>query len=280
MVVTANNLIANVESAIATGHEVSGDVLENLSNLADLLSSTGSAIGASVAGHIGDLLNSINNGGSKKAIADRGLFDGVQSYINSLVNSANDLIATVENAVATGHQVSLSVLATLRQLAKLLANTGSAIGASVAEHINTLLANINNGQSRKLSLSEAIQTIQQQVTVLLVQAHALAQELISSIDLPTMIQNAINACLPQNVAQMVIAHMQLNNKGLGEWFGQVGQAAQAFAQEVAQIAGAIVAAGTHAFAGVQQAASVALNQFQAALEAEYNTFVAAISGKN
>jgi hypothetical protein len=177
-------------------------------------------------------------------------------------------IQHAQAAIVQGQQISAAVTAELQQAAQELQAIGGQAAEQLQAVIQNLLAGIHGATGNKAlglgSLVDAVQNavtaVQAQVQSAYDQAVAIAQQLVSQIDLPSLAIQAIQQVLPQNLANLVIAQLGLNNKGIigdlfGNLWGQITDVAGQVASQIAQVVSQVTSIGQSAFAEVQAQAS-------------------------
>jgi F0F1-type ATP synthase membrane subunit b/b' len=192
-----------------------------------------------------------------KAIA----LPGIQQILDSIQAQVNSLIQQAQAAIQHGQAISQA----LYQQLQAAAQAAAAIGGQAAEQIQSVIQSLLDGvtsilpagnKNNKLSLGEIISSVQSAAQ----QATELAYQLISQIDLSSLMTQAINQVLPQNVANLVNALLGLNNKGIigdlfGNLWGQITDVAGQVASQIAAVVSQVTSIGQSAFAEVQAQAS-------------------------
>jgi hypothetical protein len=182
----------------------------------------------------------------------------VQQILDHIQASLNGLVQQAQNVIHQGQQISAALQQQLVQAAQAL----QTVGGQAAQSVQTVLQNLLNGVQGAFggkawfSFSGLISAAQNAVQ----QAYELAQQLIAQIDLSSLAVQAINAVLPQNIAQLVVAQLGLTERGLwGDLFGNLwGQITETGNQALAAVTAVIqqiTQVGQSAFAEVQAQAS-------------------------
>jgi len=210
--------------------------------------------------------------GSNK-VALPGVQEAFAAIVAGMENAITAIVSQAQELMQAGQAVSGQLITHLQTMIQnLQAFAGPAVSGfvqSIQQFIDSVVGTI--GGNKKISFSQAVAIIQEKIR----QAIALAQQLISQIDLPTLLHDAIVQVLPPNVAQMVIAqmNMMMNNKGfwdsIGNFFGgifgnvwdQLTTVAGDFAAQVAAIGNAVLDAGASAFGSLQSQGELFLNDF-------------------
>jgi len=202
-----------------------------------------------------------------KALANPAVSAAIDGIIAAIQNTVNTLLQNAQEALAHGQTISQALQEHLLNAVAQLQTIGGAAATQLQQVIQAFLAGIGAVGGNKASLADAIAFAQNAFQ----QAVALAQQLINQIDINTLLPQAINAVLPPNIAHLVIAHLGLNNKGLGDLFGtlfgnlweQITGAAGNLAQQIAQAAQLVASLGAGAFSAVQAQASQFLSSVAA-----------------
>jgi gas vesicle protein len=182
----------------------------------------------------------------------------VQQIVQHVQNSLQQLMQQAQQLVAQGQVLSQQFVQQLQATAAVLQNIAGQAGQQAQQAIQQLLANVaaivqgNKGFNLQQVVAHVQATIQEAITA--------AQALVEQIDLHQLLINAINAVLPQNVAQFVIAHLNLAQRGIisdlwNNVWGQVSQTAQQLAQQIGNIVQQVQQVGQAAFQEVQQQAA-------------------------